>query len=134
MVKKLTPQQWKELEDSITEWSPARLKVDGHDITIQLERYKNMQLCYSVYVDGYIRGEWSDKASEIGQKFWRPMMMALVSAKSVKSMERVFGKKKAKEMGYTTDKKLIGYTPHYLSFKALKQVLIKCKSIEIEGK
>lgn len=130
-MSKLTAQEWKELEDSITEWSPGKLRIDGHDITIQPERYKKMQLCYSVYVDGSIKVIWWDKGSEIGQKFWRPMMMAMMKAKEVKAMEKVLGKKKAKERGWTTDKQLVGYTPYFLSFRALKAVLVKCGNIEI---
>jgi hypothetical protein len=129
-MAKLTPTQWKELEAGIHEWRSVRLRINGHEISIFMVR-SGMKLKYEVYVDGYIKGDYTKVESEIGKAFFRPMIINRHKAALLRDMVKIWGVREAKKMGYFQQKVVIGYSPYYSSFRSLKQVLCQHDDIEI---
>lgn len=80
----MTPQDWKEVETKLgTPYGRARLRADGHVITLQVERAKGLRYVVVAYIDGVI--EWektrSPEADAIERKFWRSRRHYLHTAK-----------------------------------------------------
>lgn len=119
------------MEGSITLSNNVKLRIDGHEITISLELYNKMKFTYIVYIDGWIKGEYLNKESELGKKFYNPRMMHFHKKSFITSMEKLLGKKEAKKKGYVYQKTLYAYSPSFDSFRSLKKVLSQNESIEI---
>ena len=73
----------------------AKLQVDGHELSLRVERYKALKWCVIVYVDGCLRGEWYKAESEIGAKFWRRRVSVLIKQKDLALYRKAFGKRDA---------------------------------------
>lgn len=68
----MTPEQWKKIETQLTSpWGNVNLRVDGYDVTFQVQQIKPLRFVITVFVDGYSRapwllrseaGEWCDEA------------------------------------------------------------------------
>lgn len=125
-TKTLTKQQWQALDDKIWRFDIGRLKIDGYIINIRLTpSRKEMNLHYSVYVNGEMRGEWTKIESEIGAKFWFEKKIKS-GIKFARAIEKELGKKKAQKMGLGMDSvevKTIGHIPYFSSFQSLKASL-----------
>lgn len=119
---------WKQIEEDITFFSSVNLKIGEREVSITMQKRK-MKLVYMVYVDGFFKGIWSDKESEVGAAFLCPMYMMLPSVKLCNSMVKILGKRRAKKEGYVPKKELYACTPYFKSFRSLKSVLSKHKDI-----
>jgi hypothetical protein len=138
----MTQEDWKYIEDRWGfSYSSIKLKVDGYDITLNVER-SGMKLSMFIYVNGQFKGvdlsttgksigktepEWT----EIATRFYRTVKKRMYTAKYIKDMEKAFGKKYLKQKGYYDCFQWIKY-PWWLSFSSFKRHLIKYnKSIEL---
>lgn len=126
----MTKDDWKKVE----EWwgigfGSVNLKIDGFNVTLHNEKdVKKMKMFVAVYVDHYIRGEWSNQKSEIGNKFWRRVKKAYYSPQSMKKRIKILGKREAKQMYYEyNDFKWTSYR----SFK--KHICDNNSDIELES-
>ena len=87
--KKMTPEEWKKVEDALSspygrvefktdvdltdenagqkkvENGRVEFKIDGYDITIMCVVEKPLHYCLAVYVDGKIKVEWISQDCEI---------------------------------------------------------------------
>ncbi len=58
----MTPEQWKKLEISLRiPWGEARLRVDGFDLTLQVQQVKPLRYAIVPFVNGFSRGAWLTK-------------------------------------------------------------------------
>lgn len=100
----MTPEQWKEVERDLSHpYGTVHLVADGHKITAQVQRMKNLRYCVAVFIDGQI--DWNlCHAKEPGDapKFWRPRKRFLFSA-----AKRADAAQKAKKRGMPADIKRI---------------------------
>lgn len=136
----MTKEQWQEVKDNWgAQFTSQRFKVDGYDVTLQTER-SGMKLFETIYVNGEICGKdlldaSEDKITEIARRFYFKKSKRVYSDKYIKDMEKIFGKKRAKERGYTKDAKIYYVTPHYTSFATFKkQIINNNQSIELINK
>ena len=75
-------------------YSYINLSVDDHKVSLQnIINKKNMTVEVVVYVDGVFKGEWTDKKSEIGNRFLRPVKKSCYSEKELKERAKAFGKR-----------------------------------------
>ncbi|MDX9717203.1 MAG: hypothetical protein RBT67_07505 [Thauera sp.] len=80
----MTPQDWKDIEQAIAyPYGRAKLRVDGHELTLAVELWKRLRYVVVVYIDGKIQwGRTSrPEADAIERKFWRARRIYLYSAK-----------------------------------------------------
>lgn len=125
----MTSQDWKEAEERLKSfWSPVRLKCDGYDITLRLERLDQFKNGILVCVNGEIRGEWLSKDCEERRRFMRPVKKSVWTQKQKASLKKISKRLRQKTGLFDPDAKLTFYYLHWTSFKALKSHLIKHNS------
>ncbi len=128
-----TKEQWKGLAIDLDKmFSDSYLLCDGFYLLYRMERSKN-KLCISVYVNGFMKGEWfgvDDEASEEAHRFWRPSIRARYSAKHIKLYEKIYGKRECKKKGIY-DKRTIYYPWWNRPQPIISHLKKTCKSIEI---
>lgn len=117
----MTKEEWKKVEDWWdTGFSSVKLMVDRHEIQLHnIIDKKKMTVSVEIYVDGYIKGEYSNKDSEIGNHFWQRIKKALYSTKELKERAKIWGKRhEAAQQSY------FEYNlPYWRSFNAFKKHL-----------
>lgn len=135
-MPKLTADQWKKIETSLRiPWGEARLRVDGYELTLQVQQIKPLRYAIVPFVNGFLRGVWLTK-TEAGE--W------CEEARRFLPLKKVFLYSKTKLMKMKLPKKMMhefsskhfesrGF--YWTSFGPLKRHLIaNNESIElIEG-
>ncbi len=121
------PEKWSRMEAALgTLFGAVNFTAAGHDVRC-IKRPHGNRLVVEVYVDGWIKGEWS-KADENGDPahpegwFWRPYRSRPWKLKQYAQLKRAFGKKKADQM---TALKTVAYLPSWNSPKTLVRHLKK---------
>lgn len=119
--------KWQQLEARLRGvFGDATAVAGGHEVRF-VKRLDGESLVIEVYVDGWIKGEWS-KADESGEPvhpeglFWRPYRSRAWKLKQYAQLKRAFGKKKADQM---TALKTVAYLPSWNSPKTLVRHLKK---------
>jgi hypothetical protein len=107
--------KWQQLEARLGGvFGDATATAGGHELRF-VKRLDGERLVIAVYVDGWIKGEWS-KADENGEPvhpegwFWRPYRSRAWKLKQYPQLKRAFGKKKADQM---TALKTVAYLPSW---------------------
>ncbi|MDT3668982.1 MAG: hypothetical protein ROZ37_01465 [Aromatoleum sp.] len=134
----LTKEQWAQVEADLSHpYCPVGLRCDDHEITLKVEREKGLKFVVSVYVDGWIKGEWFKGEPEHVRKFWREHRSFLWKPK-----QRAEAAKRLKQRGLSKDSrewygKVVEaktdpmWFPHWPNAKALCRHLRKtCTTIE----
>lgn len=91
----MTKEEWKKIEDWWgTGFSSVNLMIDGHEISLHnsIDK-KKMIVEVVIYVDGYIKNEYSNKDNEIGNRFWQRVKKPFYSAKELKERAKLWGKR-----------------------------------------
>lgn len=109
-------------------WGQMQLQCDQYVVTLQQQTSsKSRSWETTVYVDGYIKGEWMS-ASKDGQplheearRFCRKASKALYSRKQIEEYRKVFGKREAAKM---EARKFVLFWPYWKSFNSLKKHLL----------
>lgn len=105
------------------------LKIEGYKVSYynQLVGRKYVVI---YYVDGWSKGEWSNRDSEIGQMFGNPVYYR-VTAKEMKLWTFLHGKKKAEKMKDEWKKKILLFHYKFNTPASLIRFL-KSKKYQIE--
>lgn len=105
------------------------LKIDGYKVSYYNELVgRKYVIVY--YVDGWNKGEWSNRDSEIGQRFGRPVYYR-VTAKEMRFWTALHGKKKAEKMKVEWKSKVLLY--HFRFDNATQLIkFLKSKKYQIE--
>lgn len=119
--------KWQQLEAQLGGvFGDATATADGHELRF-VKRLYGERLVIQVYVDGWIKGEWS-KADDQGEpahpegRFWRPYRSRAWKLKQYAQLKRAFGKRKADQM---TALKTVAYLPSWNSPRTLVRHLRK---------
>lgn len=91
----MTKDEWNKIKDWWgTGHGSVKMKIDGHEIglcnNIDKERMI-VEIC--LYIDGYMKIEYLDKESEIGNLFYQRVKKPLFSSKVIKERIKIFGKR-----------------------------------------
>lgn len=114
----MTPEQWKELEQTLSSsYGIAKLKIDGYNITLNVEPYKGLRSCIAVYVDGKIKMENITNDSDIRRRFYCKHTKQLFKADKKKEAKMTRAEREA--LGYEY------YEPWWTSFRSMKSHFIK---------
>ena len=136
----MTPEQWKKIEHDLSfAYGCARIKADGHVITMEVRQEKPLKFVIAVFIDGKI--EWkrtqepAPDASE--RKFWR-LKKAYLSSPAKRAEYSAIAKKRGTpknikaiyEKGATEHFEMLD--PTWGSAKALCRHLRKhCTAVEL---
>lgn len=132
-MKKLTKQQWDEIEAKYSLYNPVKLIVDGHQLSLHKEFGKSDKLINFLFIDGFFKGVYTN-ADNPFQKYMYPKQQTYRSHsdKELRKLKRELGAKLAKRF---EPRKYTVYTPFFPSFKAFKRHVIKLSvDIEIDNK
>lgn len=123
----MTATDWEKIEKKLSyPFGGVKLRIDGHDIDVMVEKEgpKSLKYVLAVYVDGYIKGEWITNDCEIRRKFYYKRTKSLLTKYFRKSS--VFKRMKKKEQKEWIEKhRYEYYSPYFSSFKTLKDHFTK---------
>lgn len=91
----MTKEEWKKIQEW---WGTGRgfveMKIDDYKISLynSINKKKMIVEIYT-YIDGYMKGEYYNVESEIGNRFWQRIKKPLYSAKEIKKRIKAFGKR-----------------------------------------
>lgn len=129
-VNAMTDEQWKEVEEKLVPpFGRVKLQIDGYEVTITAQLVEKMKYSFVVYVNGFIRAEWSMNDCEIRRRFYYESKKSLLKGSEkakIKKMRKAVQEKIIKSAQYSV------FLPYWGSFSRLKAHLIKNnQSIEL---
>lgn len=115
----MTKEEWKKVEDWWgTGFGSVEMSVDGHEISLynNIDK-KKMVVEVVIYVDGYIKGEYSTAGNETGDRFWNRARKPLYSLKELRERAEIWGKrsKEARQQHFEYN------YPYWRSFAAFRK-------------
>lgn len=129
-VNVVTDEQWKEVEKKLVPpFGRVELEIDGYKVTITAQLVEKMKFSFVVYVNGFIRAEWSMNDCEIRRRFYYESKKSLLKGSEkakIKKMRKSVREEIMKSAQYSV------FLPYWGSFSRLKSHLIKNnQSIEL---
>lgn len=129
-VNVMTDEQWKEVEKKLVPpFGRVELEIDGYKVTITAQLVEKMKFSFVVYVNGFIRAEWSMNDCEIRRRFYYESKKSLLKSSEkakIKKMRKSVREEIMKSAQYSV------FLPYWGSFSRLKSHLIKNnQSIEL---
>lgn len=133
----ITKEEWDRAERALSNiYGYIKLKADGYEVTIHLERYGKYSLAMMVYIDGKIKGEWFEKDCEERRRFYCRKENSLLSQKQRSAFKKT-SKKFQKEFAESHKLTYEYFVPVWKSFRSMKAHFIKNNTdievIEIVG-
>lgn len=106
--------KWKTIKEHLKHLGGSvELLADGHKLNL-VKAHDGKKIFVVVYVDGYVKGEWTETKDEKPVhpegRFWRPMKRAAYSKKHYAVAKRFYGKKEADRM---VTPRVIGVVPNF---------------------
>ncbi len=133
-MMKLSKEQIEVLSASLAHpfGSGVKLLCDGYEITLHVERSKNMTYRVMTYVNGYFKGIWCGSKNEHPeQKFMRKLVRPRCSPAKKREMEKIMGKRWVKNDPYYSEKQT-SYWPDWPNGKAALNHLNRvCESVQL---
>ena len=126
----MTDEQWKEVEKKLVPpFGRVELEIDGYKVVIVAGLVDKTKYGFIVYVNGFIRAEWSINDCEIRRRFYYESKKSLLKSSEkakIKKMRKAVQEEILQRAKYST------YLPYWGSFSRLKAHLIKNnQSIEL---
>lgn len=72
----------------------AKIRADGHEITIRKVTIGETKLAYEIFIDGWMKGEWILSDHPFGKKYFLTKKKAVWSPKYLKMIQKVNRKHK----------------------------------------
>ena len=127
----MTDEQWKQAEDSLNDLyscSKVKLKIDGYDITLVTDIYKN-KVIYAVYINGKIKMAHAIEDCEERRRFYNKHASCVYSSKEISKAPKHI-QKFMKNNNIAVE----WHEPYWNSFNRMKSHFIKNnESIELAG-
>ena len=127
VTTKPTKEQWAELEAALSHsFGYVKLRVDGHDIALSVQKWKGLSYRIMVYVDGFIDYKKMEGDTALRAKFWRKQTVCYARKKR--------GEKLSKRVREYIREKMtfVLFTPDWRSASAFRRHITKAaESIEI---
>ena len=146
----MTKEQWEKfLIELSTKFGSVEMVIDTYRVKFYVEPCKKKAIDYTYAIMTYVesaedngqfmfKGKWLDTDCDIRRKFYREKSSSLYRKKEILYFEKTAKRLKKTDPDWykkTLDnynKKIVFYSPQWLSAKALKTHLIKnCTSIEL---
>lgn len=122
----MTKEEWQYVERELSApYGYVKLKIDGYEVTVNVEPEKNLKYVLAVYVDGKIKMKWIDEDCDIRKKFFQKHTKSLLTAKDKKKLSR---ERKAVRDAVQKKMQYDYYSPWWTSFRSMKSHFIKNNS------
>lgn len=130
----MTPEEWKQVETALSgSFGVAKLRVDGYELWLVIEQAKPLKYVISVYVNGWMRGEWLMKDCEERRRFCCPRKTRLYMPAQKAKLTKGLGKRAIAKYFPNIDHTITWYSSAWGSFSALKRhLLANNKQIELQ--
>lgn len=117
----MTKEEWKQVEQALQQiFNPVKLKVDGYEVTLILERVSIYQNRIMVYINGEFRGKWLAEDCEERRRFVQERTHSILTGKQKSAFEKL-PKRRQKELREKYPMTYSSFTPQWSSFRALKK-------------
>ena len=114
------------MENALNSFSRAKLEIDGYDITLATEIYKN-KVIYAVYINGKIKMAHAIEDCEERRRFYNKHASCVYSSKEISKAPKHIQKFMKKN-----NVAIEWYEPYWNSFNRMKSHFIKNnESIEL---
>lgn len=121
----MTKEQWKEAENALKSlFNYVKLKIDGYEVSLHLERIDTYKNGITVYINGKFDGNWLFQECEERRRFCRKIEKSMVTSKQKAEFKKL-PKKLQKEYQEFYNRKYEYYNFYWTSFNTLKRHLIK---------
>lgn len=122
----MTPQDWKEVEENLKYfYTTVKLKCDGYNITLRLERISQFENGILIYVNGKMDFKWIGEDCEERRRFMQPVKKSLFSQKQKASLKKISKRLRQKSGLPEPNVSYTCYRPYWKSFRSLKSHLVK---------
>lgn len=119
----MTKEEWKRAEQALIHlYNPVKLKVDGYEVSLVLERVGTYQNRIMVYINGTFRGKWLTEDCEERRRFMQEHTCSALTRKQKAAFEKL-SKRRQKELREKYPMTYSSFTPQWSSFRALKKHL-----------
>ncbi len=83
----MTKEDWKYVERELADpYGYIKLKIDGYEVTVNVEPEKHLKYVLTVYVGGKMKLEWLVEDCDIRRKFFQKHTKSLLTAKEKRSL------------------------------------------------
>lgn len=130
----MTREEWDKVKAaSESLYGCAKLRIDGYEITLKLERVNTYKNAVMVYIEGIFKFEWIDADCEERRRFMQHKQPYIVPAKQRAEFKKMkLSKAVRKKYAEYYERRYDVYTPQWKAFAALKKHLIaNNESIEL---
>lgn len=132
----ITKDQWALIEKELAGYfGRVTLSLDGRELKLVKEFYKENQLCIVVYIDGKWHPSWgmtrSEKFDPFVMRVWCEVKRRLYPRKAKADLEKKLGKRASKKYFPDLDKTSSFWAPCFMTFRTMKGVLNKEKGLEL---
>ncbi|NOH26483.1 hypothetical protein [Vibrio europaeus] len=142
MSKPITKEMWAEIEAEMAGgWVDIAFNYKGYEVSVQRVRESESKTCLQVYIDGFIKGEWtsfsegengiSDKAPEILADVWCQKTKSIYSTKQKTDLTKIYGKRRVKKELPDLHDKWLFYVPHFSKASVLCRQFKKLEGLEL---
>ncbi len=119
----MTKEDWQYVERELADpYGYIKLKIDGYEVTVNVELEKNLKYVLTVYVGGKMKLEWLVEDCDIRRKFFQKHTKSLLTAKEKKKLSR---ERKAVREEVQKRMQYDYYLPYWTSFRSMKSHFIK---------
>lgn len=116
-------EEWRQAEQALQQiLNPVKLKVDGYEVTLILERVGIYQNRIMIYINGEFRGKWLAEDCEERRRFMQEHTYSALTRKQKAAFEKL-SKRRQKELREKYPMTYSSFTPQWSSFRALKKHL-----------
>ncbi len=145
----ITKEQWEELEESMaSSWASIKMRYQGYELHITRERLNESRTVLVVYIDGSYSFSWgwaesmrsrskdeeSTQPPTIIADVWKKKTKARHSAKDIKALEKIYGKRRAKKEIPSLHERWEFFVPLFPKASVLCRQFKKLKGLELIDK
>lgn len=127
----MTNYEWKQTQEALKDfYGIVKLKIDGYEVSLRLERIDQFKNAIMIYVDGTFSIKQLTEDSEERRRFFCKRTRSILNKKEKVEMMKGLSKKQKVELEQKS--KYEYYVPYWTSFRSMKKHLIENnKNIEL---
>lgn len=131
----ITNEQWQQIEEALKGFCPSvQFQYGEFKISIGRARVSESKHELCVYINDEIQGTWFTKEDERPScipNVWRTRTKSMYTAKQIKEIEKVFGKRQSKKYYPNLHKKHIYYSCMFSTAKSLVRQYKKLDGLKL---
>jgi len=123
----MTKEDWQYVERELADpYGYIKLKIDGYEVTVNVEPEKNLKYILAIYIDGKIKMDWLTEDCEIRRKFYQKHTKSMLTVQEKKKLSR---ERKAVREAIQKQMQYDYYLPYWTSFRSMKSHFIKNNTV-----